>query len=127
MGHSAEKCWAKEREERRMKVVAVVAENRAEEPSQVPGQDRCVVACVAQRSETKSLNSLMFTSLDTYKPFIPEGTIKMAGRIYEVKVLRDTGASRSLLLNPNPGTCQANHHIVLRGAGGAFLCTFGGD
>ncbi|MCP4254322.1 MAG: hypothetical protein GY775_13125, partial [Candidatus Scalindua sp.] len=121
-GHLAYNCWLKEKYERAereklAKPVAVVCDG-----TQVKCENG-VIACVNQHagpSPVMCIQKPIIAAPDTYLPFISSGTVNLNGTVHEVRILRDTGASHTLLLNPSPTVCLTNDHVVLRGAGGPF-------
>ena len=117
-GHLASNCWIKARDERQGKIknpVAVVNETQQSRDD--------TVAWVNQRAEAPrsvDCSPKCGVSPDSYRPFISSGSVRMDGCVLKVKILRDTGASRTLMLNPSPEVRPSGDHVVLRGAGGPF-------
>ena len=83
----------------------------------VDGAKRTPVAdCVKQGSEV----ALSYTStpIESCKPFVFSGNVTLCGQKYPVTILRDTGATGSLLINPTGKPLESNESILIRGVAG---------
>lgn len=62
--------------------------------------------------------SCISTSPESCSPFIFNGHVKICGQKYPVTILRDTGATGSLLINPTGKPLKSDENILIRGVTG---------
>ncbi|MPC39558.1 hypothetical protein E2C01_033098 [Portunus trituberculatus] len=104
-----------------LNVVAAVSDpvNAMPEDEEAPAEEDCPVACVMQASGYGPVepNPCLNSPITLYEPFLSMRSVKLNGSEYPVKVLRDTGASRTLLRDPNPGQYLTDRYVALTGGG----------
>ncbi|MPC50752.1 hypothetical protein E2C01_044582 [Portunus trituberculatus] len=122
IGYVELQCFKKSRDENRRSPVAAMTDITRNEHELTLGDRSDTIACVIHNAITKTVDYETGTnpSLKTYGPFLSRGSVSLGCLEYPVRVLRDTGTSRTLLLNPNPAKCFSNKYIALTGAGGPF-------
>ena len=107
-----------------MNIVAAVSNSVTAGPGngEPQGAEHDPVAYVLQTPEYEHVEHSSCPSFSpmSYEPFLSMGSIKLNGNGYPVKVLHDTGATRTLLRNPNPGKCLTDRYVALTGGGGLF-------
>ena len=125
-GHIKAECWKLQNEMGRdggVKPVGLVSTGQESEELTEKEEEGGVkpVGVVSTSPETEKMKEKEM-AFEMYKKFISEGSVVVDGKECPVVVLRDTGASQSLLLG-KAGECKGTFlhtYVLIKGVGGEF-------
>ena len=125
-GHIKAECWKLQNEMGRdggVKPVGLVSTGQESEELTEREEEGGVkpVGVVSTSPETEKMKEKEM-AFEMYKKFISEGSVVVDGKECPVVVLRDTGASQSLLLG-KAGECKGTFlhtYVLIKGVGGEF-------
>ena len=125
-GHIKAECWKLQNEMGRdggVKPVGLVSTGQESEELTEKEEEGGVkpVGVVSTSPETEKMKEKEM-AFEMYKKFISEGSVVVDGKECPVVVLRDTGASQSLLLG-KVGECKGTFlhtYVLIKGVGGEF-------